>query len=129
MSDIDIPIFIATPLAGQGEVFNEDWMRARIDLFEAVTLPSMLTQLKDGVHWMIFIGEETPEIVRVRYRESRRPSSRVFDGTEEESQNYDGLRSKQGRFRPFHNLQHCGRRCMADRAYIYSRGNSKVSDQ
>ena len=64
MSDIDIPIFIATPLAGQGEVFNEDWMRARIDLFEAVTLPSMLTQLKDGVHWMIFIGEETPEIVR-----------------------------------------------------------------
>ena len=61
MSDIDIPIFIATPLAGQGEVFNEDWMRARIDLFEAVTLPSMLTQLKDGVHWMIFI-EETPEL-------------------------------------------------------------------
>jgi len=64
MTNPDIPLFIATPLAGQGEVFNEDWMRARIDLFEAVTLPSMLSQLKDGVYWMIFTGEETPEIVR-----------------------------------------------------------------
>ena len=60
----EFSVFIGTPLAGQGEVFNEEWIKARLDLFEAVTLPSLLKQLKEGVYWMVFLGWEVPEIVQ-----------------------------------------------------------------
>ena len=51
-------------MAGQGEIYNEDWITARLQLFEAITLPSMEKNLDEGFFWMIFIGANPSELVR-----------------------------------------------------------------
>ena len=56
MKDKRLPIFIATPFIGQGDIHNEEWIDGRIALFEAVTKNSLLNFLDENVHWLIFLG-------------------------------------------------------------------------
>jgi hypothetical protein len=49
-----LPIFIATPFIGQGDILNEEWIDGRIALFEAVTKNSLLNLLDEDVHWLIY---------------------------------------------------------------------------
>ena len=52
-----LPIFIATPFIGQGDILNEEWIDGRIALFEAVTKNSLLhLALEEDVYWLIFLG-------------------------------------------------------------------------
>lgn len=51
-----LPIFIATPFIGQGDIHNEEWIDGRIALFEAVTKDSLLHLVGDDVHWLVFLG-------------------------------------------------------------------------
>ena len=61
----EIPIFIATPFIGQGDITNIEWIDGRIELFEAVTVNSILHLLQNkNVHWLIFLGENPVEKVK-----------------------------------------------------------------
>ena len=61
----EIPIFIATPFIGQGDITNIEWIDGRIELFEAVTVNSILHLLRNkNVHWLIFLGENPVEKVK-----------------------------------------------------------------
>lgn len=53
-----LPIFIATPFIGQGDIHNEEWIDGRIALFEAVTKDSLLNLVGDDVHWIVFLGRD-----------------------------------------------------------------------
>jgi len=70
-----LPIFIATPFIGQGDILNEEWIDGRIALFEAVTKNSLLNLLDEDVHWLIFLGRKPTQKV-VIYAE------KVFGGIE-----------------------------------------------
>ena len=59
MNERKLPIFIATPFIGQGDIHNEEWIDGRIALFEAVTKNSLLHLVEEeDVHWLIFLGRE-----------------------------------------------------------------------
>lgn len=75
MDHTRLPIFIATPFIGQGDIHNEEWIDGRIALFEAVTKNSLLNLLDRDVHWLIFLGREPIQKV-VDYAES------IFTGRE-----------------------------------------------
>ncbi len=61
----EIPIFIATPFIGQGDITNIEWIDGRIELFEAVTVNSILHLLRNkNIHWLIFLGENPVEKVK-----------------------------------------------------------------
>ena len=53
-----LPIFIATPFLGQGDIHNQEWIDGRTELFEAVTKNSLLNLVGDDVHWLVFLGED-----------------------------------------------------------------------
>lgn len=64
MGDGQLPIFIATPFIGQGDIHNEEWIDGRIALFEGVTKNSLLHLLKENnVHWLLFLGREPTDKV------------------------------------------------------------------
>ena len=69
MGDGQLPIFIATPFIGQGDIHNEEWSDGRIALFEAVTKNSLLNLIDENVHWLVFLGREPLQKV-VEYAES-----------------------------------------------------------
>ena len=69
MSERRLPIFIATPFIGQGDILNEEWIDGRIALFEAVTKKSLLNLIDDDVHWFVFLGREPLQKV-VEYADS-----------------------------------------------------------
>ncbi len=56
MGNRRLPIFIATPFIGQGDIHNIEWIEGRIALFEAVTKNSLMSMVGDDVHWLIFLG-------------------------------------------------------------------------
>lgn len=59
MGNRQLPIFIATPFIGQGDIHNEEWIDGRIALFEGVTKNSLLHLVEEkDVHWLIFLGRE-----------------------------------------------------------------------
>lgn len=59
MNERKLPIFIATPFIGQGDIHNEEWIDGRIALFEGVTKNSLLHLVEEeDVHWLIFLGRE-----------------------------------------------------------------------
>ena len=62
MNERKLPIFIATPFIGQGDIHNEEWIDGRIALFEAVTKNSLLHLVEEeDVHWLIFLGRKLQE--------------------------------------------------------------------
>ena len=69
MNQRRLPIFIATPFIGQGDILNEEWIDGRIALFEAVTKNSLLNLIDEDVHWLIFLGREPTQKV-VEYANS-----------------------------------------------------------
>ena len=59
MSNRQLPVFIATPFIGQGDIHNEEWIDGRIARFEGVTKNSLLHLIEEeDVHWLIFLGRE-----------------------------------------------------------------------
>ena len=71
-----IPIFIASPFIGQGDILNEEWIDGRIALFEAVTKKSLLHLTRqEDVHWLIFLGRN-PTTKVVEY------ATTTFEGIE-----------------------------------------------
>ena len=64
-----LPIFIATPFLGQGDIHNQEWIDGRTELFEAVTKNSLLNLVGDDVHWLVFLGKEPlPQVEAYAHR-------------------------------------------------------------
>lgn len=64
-----LPIFIATPFLGQGDIHNQEWIDGRTELFEAVTKNSLLNLVGDDVHWLVFLGKDPlPQVEAYAHR-------------------------------------------------------------
>lgn len=51
-------------------IFSPEWLEARMELFEAYTVPSVRAQERDGLSWVVYLDQEfTPDWLRTRMAE------------------------------------------------------------
>lgn len=59
-------------------IFSEEWYKHRFEIFEAITMPSILNQTEKNFKWIIFVDINLPEYARIKFFEYTKKDSRII---------------------------------------------------
>lgn len=53
----------------EARIYSDDWLVERVAFFDQLTVPSVRGQAADGRHWLIYLGDQSPDWLRARIDE------------------------------------------------------------